>query len=137
MFFEVADVGACFYFVGEFNEGFVAFNTEDGTGMDGSGAEDAGEGGPGVFLELLVPEFESSVSFVVVQDDGFNLLSFLEDLGGMGYVSCPGEVAVADESLDTVFQFYESALGTEFLDSGFDARSGWVACFYGFPGVGF
>src|SRR3989449_691662 len=90
---------------------------------------------PGVGRELLVPQRQSLLLFVDLEDHGFHLLALLEDLGGMLYVLGPGHVGDVDQAIHAFVQPDERAEIREALDLSLDLGADRVLRLHEVPGI--
>ena len=92
--------------------------------------------GPGVALKLFDAQRYPAIDRIYGQDDGFDFLPFLEDLGGVAHPFSPGQIRDVDKAVDALFQLDEHAEFRNILYDALDAAAGRVPLLDGIPGVG-
>ena len=89
---------------------------------------------PGVLPGLLETEGYLALLFADVENDGFDILTDRDDLGGVLYVLRPRHLRDMDQAFDALFQLDECAVVGNAGHFSTDHAPDLVACLYTFPG---
>ncbi len=92
---------------------------------------------PRIVLELLESEADALVGLVDVDDDGFDLVALLEDLGRMIDLLRPAQVGDVHHAVDAFLELHERAVGRHVADLALHLLADDVALLDLVPRVGF
>ena len=93
--------------------------------------------GPGILRELFQADRNSLVGLVDFQDDRFDFVALLQDLGRMIDLSGPGNIGDMDHAIETFFQFDKGAVAGEVPDLAFDMSAGRIFFLSTVPRISF
>ena len=91
---------------------------------------------PRVGLELADAEGDLLISLVDAEHDGLDILTEGENIGRTGDALGPGELGDVDESLDSLLDLHEGAVGHEVRDLSADLLTDREALLDAVPGIG-
>ena len=90
---------------------------------------------PNIGLHLLHAQREAALVRFDGQDDGLDLVAFLQDFRRMLHAGRPAQVADVDQAVDAIFDFDESAELGQIADAAFDSRSHGILVVQRIPGI--